>query len=332
MISIVIPVYNAEPFLPRCVESFLVQDFPDFELILVEDGSTDQSLNICRHYEGIDSRIHVIPQENQGASAARNTGMTAAKGEFLMFADADDYVKPELLTTLHKKQNDEDADLLIFGYENISPTKKEIITFPYLEIQSLEKLEKFFPTLFLKYAFHSLCNKLYRKEKIHCKLNPGLSLGEDLTFNLVYLQQCTKIVFLDKALYCYTHENQQSLTQKYRENKFELALYCYHTACDFSRAAFSSSYIPRAENSLLIGDVTRCIQRLVQSGGKAPAQCREQVRKWLSHPEVKAASKEMERPSFLFWVLWAVYRFHLASFLLTGFEIQKFFKERRELG
>ena len=92
LISIIVPVYNVEKYLERCLDSILSQTFSDFELILVNDGSTDHSLEICRSYAEKDERILLIDQENRGLSAARNAGIAVAKGEYLGFVDSDDYI------------------------------------------------------------------------------------------------------------------------------------------------------------------------------------------------------------------------------------------------
>ena len=96
LVSIIIPVYNASKYLYRCLDSILNQTFRDFELILINDGSTDNSLEILREYETKDSRIIVIDKPNEGVSAARNQGIEIAKGEYIMFCDSDDYVEMEL--------------------------------------------------------------------------------------------------------------------------------------------------------------------------------------------------------------------------------------------
>ena len=95
MISIIVPVYNAHNTLKRCLDSILKQDFKDIQIIAINDGSSDDSLDILKEYAFIDKRIEVINQENQGVSVARNNGIASAKGEYIMFVDSDDYVEPD---------------------------------------------------------------------------------------------------------------------------------------------------------------------------------------------------------------------------------------------
>ena len=100
VVSVIIPVYNAEHYLERCLESIQRQSFRDFELILVDDGSADRSPEICREYQARDSRVQVLRQQNAGPGAARNTGLDAARGEYVTFVDSDDFAEPCMLETL----------------------------------------------------------------------------------------------------------------------------------------------------------------------------------------------------------------------------------------
>lgn len=113
-ISIIVPVYNVEPYLRRCVDSILAQTLTDFELILVDDGSPDGCPAICDEYAEKDSRVHVIHKENGGVSSARNTGMAVAEGKYFLFCDSDDYVSPQWCETLYVAAEG-DPNYLAFG-------------------------------------------------------------------------------------------------------------------------------------------------------------------------------------------------------------------------
>ena len=112
--SVIVPVYNVEPYLKRCLDSILCQTFSDFELILVDDGSTDRSGEICDAYAEQNERIRVIHQENKGLSAARNTGLDHAQGTFVYFVDSDDYLRENLLERVFESFG-EDTDLVTFN-------------------------------------------------------------------------------------------------------------------------------------------------------------------------------------------------------------------------
>ncbi len=117
--SVIVPVYNVAHFLPQCIDSVLNQNFNDFELILVNDGSTDDSLLVCTNYQAKDNRIIVINQENNGASAARNNGISKANGEYLLFVDSDDFIESEnLFQKIHHAIQNNGAEVILFGGKN----------------------------------------------------------------------------------------------------------------------------------------------------------------------------------------------------------------------
>lgn len=121
-LSIIVPVYNVEPYLRKCVDSLLMQDLPkdDYEIILVDDGSTDNSGRIVDEYAAAHSNIHVIHQSNAGLSEARNTGIKAAQGKYLMFVDSDDYIEHDILKSLIIKMQQDNLDVLRFNYRNVN--------------------------------------------------------------------------------------------------------------------------------------------------------------------------------------------------------------------
>lgn len=127
-ISIIVPVYNVENYLKKCVESILSQTFTDFELLLVDDGSTDSSGEMCDELKRLDERIKVIHKENGGLSSARNAGIDVAKGKYLTFVDSDDYIDTHMLEVLYKNMVQEDADLSIVGVTSVYSGQEPEIT------------------------------------------------------------------------------------------------------------------------------------------------------------------------------------------------------------
>ena len=125
-VSIIVPVYKAEAYLHRCVDSILAQTFTDFELLLIDDGSPDRSGEICDEYAQKDSRIRVIHKENGGVSSARQRGLDEAVGEYTIHVDSDDWVEPNMLEELYKKAKQDDADIVICDYFNNIGTKQTI--------------------------------------------------------------------------------------------------------------------------------------------------------------------------------------------------------------
>ena len=115
MVSIIVPIYNVEQYISRCIESILAQTYRDFELILVDDGSPDNCGKICDEYAKQDSRVHVIHQENKGVSAARNAGISLAKGEYIMLVDSDDFITENMLEKMHDCIAESGSDIVICG-------------------------------------------------------------------------------------------------------------------------------------------------------------------------------------------------------------------------
>ena len=126
-VSVIVPVYKAENYLCHCVDSLLAQTFPDFEILLIDDGSPDHSGDICDEYARKDSRVRVFHKENEGVSSTRQCGIDNAKGEYTIHADPDDWVEPDMLEELYKKAKEEDADVVICDfYEDIGDKRKYI--------------------------------------------------------------------------------------------------------------------------------------------------------------------------------------------------------------
>ena len=115
-ISIIVPIYNVEKFLPRCLDSLLAQTFPDFELLLIDDGSKDRSGDICDKYALKDQRIRVFHKENGGVASARQLGVDEARGEYSIHADGDDWVEPDMLQCFYDKAKETNADIVIADY------------------------------------------------------------------------------------------------------------------------------------------------------------------------------------------------------------------------
>ena len=118
-LSIIVPIYNVAPYLRKCVDSLLTQDISDYEIILVDDGSPDECPQICDEYVEKYDSIRVVHQENEGLSAARNSGVKVAQGDYIMFVDSDDYLQPNVLGALMEQVERDNLDVLRFRYQNV---------------------------------------------------------------------------------------------------------------------------------------------------------------------------------------------------------------------
>ncbi|MCJ0929630.1 glycosyltransferase [Virgibacillus halodenitrificans] len=217
-VSIIVPVYNAEKKLEDCLDSILQQSYQELEIILVNDGSTDESGKICDSYATAYKHIQVIHQPNSGPSAARNRGIHAATGKYVQFVDADDkvhHVMTEKLVTAAT------GDLVICGYQSLSPYGQTEYLPSLTGNYTFEKFQQHIGLLFKEIILPSPCNKLYRLEnmrKHNITFNEGFTMGEDLLFNLDYIGTCSTIDILPEGLYKYCIHQEHSLTSSYQAN------------------------------------------------------------------------------------------------------------------
>lgn len=212
-ISIIVPVYNAEKTLKRCVLSLIKQTYKDLEIILVNDGSTDRSLVICKELKAQDGRIEVIDKPNGGAASARNAGLDIATGKYIMFCDSDDYVSDIWCSCL--KDNYANDNLVMCEFTNAE--KIELKLRGDVNPYTIEKVFKEDFLLYRNQGIGSLTTKIFERriiEENNIRLIKELSLGEDLIFVLNYLCCISgDITFLHIPLYYYMEENTISLSK-----------------------------------------------------------------------------------------------------------------------
>lgn len=221
-ISVIMPVYNVEKYLERGIKSILNQTFNDFELILIDDGSTDNSSIICDMYCKQDKRVNVIHKLNEGVSSARNLGIKCANGEFIMFIDPDDTLDNDAIEYLYKLIIEYEADVSCYKMK----TYKNDILQTY--INKNEKIKVYCGNEIIeKYTengvfLYSSCNKLYRKELfIKNKFNENIRYAEDALFNLSVFTECRKVVMSNLQKYNY-FINSGSTVTKINKNRIDV--------------------------------------------------------------------------------------------------------------
>lgn len=228
-ISIIVPVYNAENTLDRCVSALIGQTYQSIEIILINDGSKDHSLDICQRYASADSRIKVIDKLNGGVSSARNAGLDAATGVFVVFCDSDDWAEPdwcEVLRSYYEESCLVMCGLYVEGEQNyIPPEIKADNGGSRYTRQDFHRLKLC--------CFNAPWNKIYLREVIEqqsIRFRENLSNGEDLLFNLEYMNHISgEIIFLDKCVYHYEWPRNYSLSKKVPEDYFMQC--CVMTNC-----------------------------------------------------------------------------------------------------
>lgn len=227
-ISIIVPVYNAEKYLNRCIDSILSQTFKDFEVLLVDDGSKDKSGAICDEYAKKDNRVRVFHKENGGVSSARNVGLDEANGKYISFVDSDDWVVPayfaELLSLYHGDIDLVECSYIYYGNEQI------LFKTEFVESDSEHYLEKLFQNRRFYEGF--LWVKLFKATLINnLRFESKLAFNEDRVFIAQYMLKCRKVVATQKCLYYYdnTHANAMSKLGSVIDDKTitELDSYCF---------------------------------------------------------------------------------------------------------
>lgn len=196
-VSIITPVHNVEAYLSECLDSIVKQDFTDYEVIIVDDGSTDNSPSICDEYAERYPQLRVFHKENGGVSSARNIGLDVAKGEWIWFVDADDWVERNSLQILHEAVSSHETDIIYFGWDMIRDNE-----IWHASVQNRLHMEK---SHFLRTV---ICDThqsiLYKREVIetnNIRFSHGMKMGEDLEFQYKFLLHCNSPILICPTLY-----------------------------------------------------------------------------------------------------------------------------------
>jgi glycosyltransferase involved in cell wall biosynthesis len=212
-VSIIVPIFNTEKYLPRCIDNILIQTFTNFECILIDDGSTDNSLTICKQYSQSDSRIVLLHQENSGVSESRNRGIELARGKYVCFVDSDDIAEKNFCEKLFTAINSANTDVACCGYFENSKSYilccKDIIFNNSNIIEIIHYLE-------MRQAFGVIWNKIYKKsilDTFTLRFSKLITFGEDMLFNMQYFRHVKTAYVCSDQLYHYKHDNQLALTK-----------------------------------------------------------------------------------------------------------------------
>lgn len=226
LVSVIVPVYNAKLHIARCVESIRRQSYPNLEIILVNDGSSDVSLQVADVYARADKRIMLIDKDNSGVSATRNLAISMATGKYLQFVDSDDYLAPDATRLLVEKAEQNTADLVIAPYYRVEThkplfSKNEEDSYQTIEQYGFLDAGFYDKTTFARglmkepasFYYGVMWNKLYRRDIVHnhgIQCNVDLGWSEDLLFNLEYIRYAARFYALAEPVYYYV-QNPQSI-------------------------------------------------------------------------------------------------------------------------
>lgn len=232
LISIIVPVYNASEYIVRCVESIQNQTYSNFELILINDGSKDNSLEICKMLAGQDQRIVVLDRPNGGASAARNMGLERMNGQYVVFADSDDYVSPSYIENLYKAAKQGDFDIVQCNLESTTDTDKQldVIAFRQNDVKEVTK----------KQALNERKYKVSVWGKIYCshvfenfRFQEGIIYEDDASY-YIFIDRAQKIAILDETLYFY-YMSENSVMRNDKKNKSTVFIGIYEDRIRYFR-------------------------------------------------------------------------------------------------
>lgn len=220
-VSAIIPIYNVEGYVSKCLESLLGQSFPDFEVLCIDDASADRSAEIVREFRQKDPRIRLLQQEHAGVSAARNLGIANARGEYIAFVDGDDWLAPDALEKLVTAAESKNADMVVSSaqvhFENPQPEDSRRNASLVQALTVADGILEGDPWYILSQpgSWPFLWNKLIRRERITgngVAFSSTLALGEDGAFLVTLFQYVTKVAFIQDALYHYRYQRKASAT------------------------------------------------------------------------------------------------------------------------
>ena len=283
LISVIVPIYNVEKYLSECIESIKNQTFTDFEVILVNDGSTDNSRKICENITKLDSRFTIINKKNGGLSDARNKGIEKANGKYFFFVDSDDYLPLNALEKLVNIVNVSDYDMIVGRFSHIyDDYEKETQKYgKNFEISSSDCLKEM---LIGNKINHSASGKLYKAELFENIRFPYGKLFEDMFTIYDITKLCQKIKVLDEVIYCYRHRNDSILTSsKNLERKCDDLFYaCLHVQSLFLNDEKLYSYACRKSvyQNILIIQFARLISDK-KTRNRIRKRSKEEIKKYI---------------------------------------------------
>ena len=213
MISVIVPVYNAEKYLHRCIDSILAQTFTDFELLLVDDGAKDRSGEICDEYAAKDSRVSVFHKENGGVSSARNLGLDKAQGEWIIFIDSDDWIADGMFKSMYEKATSEKADLVYCDLRMLFNDHAEVLHIAKYDTDRTKMLDNFIKSTFGTAVGMLAKKNLYESNEIRYPIE--VKFCEDFYVAIRLMLYSEKICYIPTTYYYYNRQNEASASHSF---------------------------------------------------------------------------------------------------------------------
>lgn len=291
-ISIIVPVYNSEPYLEESLQTILDQTYSGFEVILIDDGSTDRSGDICDYFSNIDGRVHTYHISNQGPARARNFGLAHAQGAFVAFVDADDRLSPDFLEQMLAVYTEDDIDLIMCGYDRFfhdKPDEKKLFLLgsqKQTTLHTRQELALLFTETSTSLSGVSVWGKLYKNNLIqkHCIAFPeNVHYEEDCCFNLRYYRYVRKTVMIQKNMYHY-RQQEASLSKVVKPNTYLDLLNGYRERKQFFEELEMSQEAIRKLDDIFLIVILNHYKKIIKSPMSFLQRQREYL-KILSYPE-----------------------------------------------
>lgn len=307
LISVVVPIYNVEKYIDNCLRSIIRQSYKNIEIILVDDGSTDQSGIICEKYAKLDNRIKVIHKKNEGLGLARNSGLELVSGQYVAFIDSDDFIAEDMIDKLVDSILKNNVDTVYCGYyeyynHNLVLSKpcyysnnifegEEITSKILLEMIGTSPKEKN-DSLVSMSVWHALYSTEIIKQNLIKFPSEREYISEDIVFDILYLKCAKRIMFIEDCLYFYRCNNINSLTHKYKKDEFLMHKKVVDKLnFELSKIMKKEQYINRTDRYLL-GRLRTCIKKIINYGKKDEKfKIKSEIMKLVSLPYVVECMK-----------------------------------------
>lgn len=315
LISVIVPVYNVRPYLEKCFDSIARQSYQNLEIILVDDGSTDGSGDLCEDLSKRDGRVRVIHKKNGGLGSARNAGIDAARGAILSFVDSDDWIEPGMYETLSGIMCRENAQIIACGIKKVSETGEVSYYQDNLKERSVYTREEALIELPKNERLsNSMCNKLFRRETIQ-----GLHINEQIYYeDNPFTPQCIaraeRIAYTAEPFYCYFERTGSISRKKFSEREFD------RVTADRMRLEFYHEHFPQCEYAAAIAYIGSGLKvyyqsRRCQEARKRRVQLKEELKRTIrNYPDLPFTEKQRAKAK-LFLASSALYT---ASMILRG--------------
>jgi len=325
LISVIVPVYNAENTIEQCVNSIIKQTYLNLEIILVNDGSKDKSIEICQKLQKEDNRIIVIDKENEGVSKTRNKGIDIAQGEYITFVDSDDYIENNMIEILYN--NIQNYDLCTCNYYAIKNNKKTIKS--NIESYTIEEgqVNEYIEKMQKEMLFYNPVNKIFKAKIIkenNIRFEHNIHVGEDYLFNIEYLKYVKKAKYISQPLYNYIIQN-GTLSQKYIERFIPLEMKIVRNVKEiYEERAFDMTYIYNQYMELLKSNIYN-----LQIGQKSRKEIKKFIEEYIQELEKdKIIKKEIKsKLSKENKILYKMLLNNKINYLVKYFEIRFILKE-----